>query len=496
MQHEDTPPGALLMSSMRAVGYSLQTAIADIVDNSISAHASQVDIFFDAGVEVPFLAVLDNGDGMSKSEAREAMTLAGNPATDDRDDDDLGRFGLGLKTASLSQCRQLTVLTKKDGEITALSWDLDVIESTRRWSLGVLDDEEAWELPYAEKLKDVDHGTLVVWRKLDRLLAADSNPSAYLDAQMQEVRLHLALVFHRFIAGETSKTTIRLNYVEVPATDPFLSRSRLTQLQPEEVINIGGSKVVVQAFTLPFLNRMSKRERDSATALGLLRDTQGFYVYRAHRLVVWGTWFRLVQKTELGRLTRVRVDIPNSLDHLWALDIKKSAATPPDLVRARLRELATTFVEPSQRVHTFRGRKSSSSDPIIRAWNLIEDRDKTRYQINRLHPALARLSSELAPKELGLFEAALELVESTLPLQDAFNRMSRDVQVDQDQHSQAELIESLLQLWRSNTSHGSVDRFVDSMIRCEPFDGLSQVRDDVIARLTVDSDDPLDPVEG
>ena len=489
MHTEDSPPGALLMSSMRAVGYSLQTAIADIIDNSISAHASEIDVFFDASNESPFVAVLDNGDGMTGAEAREAMKLAGNPATGDRDEDDLGRFGLGLKTASLSQCRQLTILTKKGDELTGLSWDLDLIESTQRWSLGVLDEREAAELPYAGDLLGFTHGTLVVWRKLDRLLTTEANQSAHLDSMMEEVRVHLALVFHRFIAGEPTKTFIRLNHVEVPAIDPFLPKSRLTQLQPEEVIQIGDSRVIVQAFTLPFANRMSKKERDSVTALGLMRDTQGFYVYRARRLVVWGTWFRLVQKTEMGRLTRVRVDIPNSLDHLWALDIKKSTAAPPDAVRLRLRELASKFVEPSQRVHAYRGRKNSSDDPIIRAWNVIEDRDKTRYEINRRHPALERLTADLAPHELQLFESALEIVESTLPLQDAFNRMSRDVQIEQERPSQTVLIDALRQLWNSNKSHSNVERFVDAMIQCEPFDGLAQIRDEVIKEMTRDAGD-------
>ncbi len=137
MHTEDCPPSGHLMSSMRAVGYSLSTAIADLIDNSIAAKAHTVNVLFDGSSDSPYVAIIDDGLGMDAGAARSAMQLAGPTVSDERDEFDLGRFGLGLKTASLSQCRRLTLVTKKAGNVTALTWDLDVMEASGKWSLLV-----------------------------------------------------------------------------------------------------------------------------------------------------------------------------------------------------------------------------------------------------------------------------------------------------------------------------------------------------------------------
>ena len=133
---------------------------------------------------------------------------------------------------------------------------------------------------------------------------------------------------------------------------------------------------------MPYLSKLTAKDRATALISGTLRDTQGFYIYRAYRLVQWGTWFRLMPKGDMSKLARVQVDIPNSLDDLWSLDIKKSAAIPPAEVRQLLRRLAGQIVQPSQRVQRFRGRRASREDRIQRLWLLIEERGSFRYEIN------------------------------------------------------------------------------------------------------------------
>lgn len=483
MRTEDCPPSGMLMASMRAVGYSLSTAVADVIDNSIAAHATTVNVLFNGTAEQPYVAILDDGTGMDAAAARSAMRLAGTNATEQREAADLGRFGLGLKTASLSQCRRLTLITKRDGETTGLSWDLDLIESTGSWLLQVHESIEMLDVPHYVDLSHQDSGTLVVWTNLDRLLNEEVEKGRYLDAQMALVRDHLSLVFHRFIAGDgAARVRIQMNYIDVDATDPFLSKSTRTQTGPLETVAIAGSPVIIQPFTLPFLNKMSAKERLVATANGTLRDSQGFYVYRASRLVVWGTWFRLTPKNEMGRLTRVRVDIPNSLDHLWGLDIKKSAAVPPTVVRSRLKELAARFVEPSERIHRFRGR-TLDADVIVRTWSVIEDRDAARYEINREHPALQKLADALSTDEQGLLERALEIIESTFPTQDLFNRMSNDTPIELPEAPAESLIEALLELWALDARNNDARAFVDVMTRSEPFDALLAYREQLFTRI-------------
>lgn len=482
MRVEECPPSGYLLSSMRAVGYSLQTAIADLVDNSIAAGASTIDVHFNGAAEEPYVAVLDNGRGMVLDEARSAMRLAGINANDEREAADLGRFGLGLKTASLSQCRSLTLVTKKGNEVSALTWDLDVIEQSGSWSLQVHDLVEVERLPHMGELAALNSGTLVLWAKLDRLLDHELDKGRFLDAEMEHVRTHLSLVFHRFLDGEDhhGRVQLRMNYVEVVGMDPFLTKAKKTQRGPIEVLRVSDSAVTIQSFTLPFLNEMTSAEKSVATAAGALRDSQGFYIYRARRLVVWGTWFRLYRKSDLGRLTRVRVDIPNSLDHLWSLDIKKSSAVPPTVVRHRLKELAQRFVDPSERVHKYRGRPAAN-DPLTRVWDVIEERGAARYQLNRQHPLLQSVADALSVSGTTSLERLLECVEASLPVQDIFNRMSGDTAVDQSDSDA--VLDGLMAMWDAYIEKPDASHFFDRMSRVEPFNSLSARRDEVLKQL-------------
>lgn len=462
------------MESMRAVGYSLTTALADVIDNSITAKSTRIDISF-SGHGNPYLAILDNGTGMDARAARTAMQLAGTSSTAARDGADLGRFGLGLKTASLSQCRCLTVVTKANDMLTALRWDLDYIAKTGEWRLQVLDASELDEIPGIASLRALRTGTLVVWQDLDKALEGVADPARRLDEQMAEAREHLSLVFHRFLAGEVplTKVAMAINMVEIVGSDPFLSKSFRTQRSDEEFIDVDGQQIAVKAYTLPFLNKMSAAERKLAQVAGTLRDSQGFYVYRAGRLVIWGTWFRLMPKTDSGKLTRVRVDIPNTLDHLWSLDIKKSSAVPPSLVRERLRMLAGTLVQPSEKAHSFRGIKVEDTS-LLRAWNVVVDRDTFRYVINRDHPLLRNVTGSLDGSELDSLEAALRIVESSFPAQDLANRMSSDHVVDQT--ADAETLRSvLLGLWQQRVTasdDADVQTFLAMILNIEPFNEL------------------------
>lgn len=484
MKLENVPPSGFLMSSLRAVGYSLETAIADIIDNSISAEASEIDILFDGEVDQPFLAILDNGSGMSPESAREAMRLAGSSPLRARGESDLGRFGLGMKTASLSQCRKLTIVTKVDDVVSGFTWDLDLIEESGEWQLAVHDRSDIRDIPYVEELNARRSGTLVVWRNLDRLVEGAADTGRHLDAKMASVREHLSLVFHRFVTGDgVKRVKITTNFVELKPIDPFLSRAGRTQSSPVEFLDIEGSRVSIRAYTLPFVNKMSKTEREMATSQGSLRDTQGFYVYRANRLVIWGTWFRLTQRTELGRLTRVRVDVPNSLDHLWNLDIKKSSAVPPLVIRDRLRELAARFVEPSERAHRFRGRNLAADDSVSRMWDVIEDRESTSYRINRSHPALTRLTDSMSTDQLAMLQAVLGIVESAYPMQDLFNRMSGSTTVNPVDIDLDALESTIVELWRLGSHAVDAETFFESMSSGEPFNLLSNRRTETIQKL-------------
>lgn len=477
MQEEDAPPGPQLMESMRSVGYTLESAVADIVDNSISAHATTVRVFFSSSDA--YVAFVDDGEGMSEDQARHAMKLAGASPRTARDPYDLGRFGLGLKTASLSQCREVTVVSKQNGVTVGVRWNLDYLIESGRWSLLVLSDEEISHLPCIAELGSLASGTVVLWRDLDQLIGALGNTARALDQQMIGVRDHLSLVFHRYLSGEHGRPfSILLNGVALRQIDPFLTSHPSTQVGPLESFTVEGERIELRPYTLPLLNKLSAADRERALIAGRLRDSQGFYIYRAMRLVIWGTWFQIARKDDLGKLARVKVDIPNTLDHLWALDIKKSAAIPPPIIRSALRRVIDRIVTPSRNVHLYRGRIEAEQDRVVRTWRLIRDRDSFRYEINREHPVLSTLTSELAPSELRAFERILSLLEASFPIEDVYNRLGQD-EVHEVSGLDEESLETLARaVWEvSKSDGGSPDDFIDSLALAEPFNRVRDPRE-------------------
>lgn len=464
------PPDPHLMESMRAVGYTLQTAVADLIDNSVSAEATNVNIFFGDQPD-PYVALVDDGEGMTAEDAIEAMRLAGASPMKSRNPKDLGRFGLGLKTASLSQCRDLVVVSKRDGVLCGFEWNIDHMIEQQTWSLLVLAEEELRDLPRFNELAELTSGTLVIWRNLDRLEAAVGDLSSSLDAAMMDVKSHLALVFHRFLAGEHGQRFgISLNRVPVQGSDPFLESNKATQLGPSECFSVDGERIDVQPYTLPHLDRMSAAEKKRAQIAGRVRDSQGFYIYRGKRLVIWGTWFRIAPKDDLGKLARVRVDIPNTLDHLWSLDIKKASAAPPPQIRDNLRRIAGRIVEPSKRVHLYRGRIVQEQSRTSPMWNVVDDRGTFRYEINRQHPALEMLADQMSPDDVAQMSSVLSLLESTFPVEDAYNRLGQDESHSPLQPSAPELEGLASALWKAHkASGGDSEQFVSAMASIEPF---------------------------
>jgi hypothetical protein len=425
---EVLPDPVSLIESMRAVGYTTETAVADLIDNSISAGASSIYIEYDA-TKSPFVSILDNGHGMNASELTNAMRHGSRNPVESRATNDLGRFGLGLKTASLSQCRKLTVISKKNSEINARCWDLDFVRSEKRWVVLVPENSTLQRLPLYENLLEQESGTLVVWQALDKLMAGSATPIEEMKTRMEGLHHHLSFVFHRFSKkeGRIPAIDISVNGVKLAALDPFLKENSFTQPLEGQDIRIRDELINVQPYVLPHLNHLNSDQAQLAGGMDGLRNNQGFYIYRNRRLVIWGTWFRLVPKEEFYKLTRVQVDIPNSLDHLWSLDIKKSSASPPDIIRNRLRDLIPHFANISRLTITYPGRKQKSQSVFHPFWDRIEvSHGNFRYQINADHPLIKSLADTLGKNEQKTLQHVLDLLASSLPLEAIYSDMCSD----------------------------------------------------------------------
>jgi hypothetical protein len=199
-----------MLASLRALGYSFEAALADIVDNSVAADASRIDIQFPPEPR-PYVAIIDDGHGMSGEFLLEAMRHGGTGPESERDPHDLGRFGLGLKTASLSQCRRLTVVSVQSGTLSAAAWDLDRIEEESDWILQVLDTEEAAAVPHVTELMARGRGTVVMWQGFDRATAGESSEARALGELVDIAASHLSLVFHRFMRSDEGRPGLAIS---------------------------------------------------------------------------------------------------------------------------------------------------------------------------------------------------------------------------------------------------------------------------------------------
>ena len=479
-QLQSIPNAPYLVDSMRSLGYSFEDAIADLVDNSVSAKAKNIDIFQKPSEnDDPELIIIDDGEGMSEGELIEALRFGSRSPNDVRESDDLGRFGLGMKTASLSQCRQLIVASKKRGsaKIYCASWDLDVIRDTNDWSVIQYDDEEISRLPEIKKLEEATTGTYVLLRNFDRLAESSNSIENAMMECVARTEEHLALVFHRIMSEDGVR--ISINYRKIEPLDPFLEGHRGTQKLQLERIKIDGEEITAQPFILPHMNNLSREDLKKVGGKDDLRANQGFYIYRCKRLIIWGTWFRLENKRELNKLARVRVDIPNSLDSIWSIDVKKSTATIPQKIRKQLSNTVSDAIFKSGRTITHR-RKLDRDDNYVYIWNRETDKDDNAiYSINRDHQLLQMLYGGLDDSQKKIFEAILETIESGLLAPNLYadaaaDKLARCVR-DKD-----ELFAQFTEGVEYATKNGMLprDEAVDILARQEPFIDYSNFKEE------------------
>jgi hypothetical protein len=402
------PEPAALLESLRGIGYSFDDAVCDIVDNSISVGASQVAIFIQliepGGIVVD---IADNGPGLDEVTLRVALTLGArdrSPKTDRRIED-LGRFGLGLKTASFAMAKRLSLFTRHEHFTGGRAWDLEEVADSGKWRVGSLPESEVAQMN--ERIAGFPSGSVVRWSKIDRLPAQlGNNKTASLAVLAENLRRHLGLIYHRFIEGIDAEGTQRIavaftvNGVAVSGWNPLaplVDRPELVDMG--EVRRAHG--VRAEYAVLPPEAMLTHDERRQACPAGRrLSDMQGFYVYRGDRLVCFGTWLGLPGGTG-GRwsrepstqLARVAVDISNASDEDWSLDVRKSKVTPPERDRLTLSEVgAEARARSRQRIFGRQGgrQQQGSTGALPPLWVMEEG----LLRINRGHPLVAAISSK------------------------------------------------------------------------------------------------------
>jgi len=480
---EAIPEASSLIETFRAVGYSLETAIADIVDNAISAHAKKIYItrIWRGGQSV--ITIKDDGHGMSGDEIVQAMRPGVQHPLSERLDTDLGRFGLGLKTASFSQCRKLSVLSKRKGSTPSFwSWDLDYVNQSNKWELISWMPEE-----YITELDDLLSGTLIVWSDLDRVLSlrtveTDENAKQKFSYLLDRVKKHIAMTFHRFI--EDKNITLYWGEHEIEAWNPFCINESKTQPQPDE--NISGG-ITMKGYVLPHKNNFStENEYKKSEGVYGYPAMQGFYVYRGKRLLLSGDWLGLFRKEEQCKLVRIQLDLPNKLDTEWQIDIKKSKATPPANCREQLEAYAKSIRNIGIEVYKHRGKilKQRAGQDFQPLWLEKKKDNIWSFIVNREHLMIQHLINQAREKPDQAIETLLQFIEESLPTSAIYIKKAEDKEEQEktpfsDIDTKA-IIQLLIQLYSSLLEKGNTVEQSKAMLRTiEPFNYYSELIEDL-----------------
>jgi hypothetical protein len=298
---------------------------------------------------------------------------------------------------------------------SAAVWDLDHVAEQNEWAIHLPDDLS--NISCVGKLQA--SGTLVLWEKLDRLISGHSRDVAkraeVINLRLAECERHLRLVFHRFME-EAKPLRILLNGRQLLPLDPFARKNPATINDPEETLELPQGDVEIQSFTLPHHKQMNNSQWEDIGGPEGHQKSQGFYLYRGKRLILYGTWFGLCRQSELTKLSRVRVDIANSMDSEWKIDVKKSSAQLPPAVKDRLKKVIERIVDGSKRTYRKRGSKLVDQERLP-MWHRIQADGQIRYRPNVDHPAFAGFAASLPEELRRAFTNCIALVGASLPIE-------------------------------------------------------------------------------
>ena len=469
---EIAPTASALLKSLRGLGYTPETALADLIDNSIAAGAKSIALSIDWNEGSPRIAVRDDGRGMSRDQLTEAMRFGGEGPDAARDPDDLGRFGLGLKTAALSQCQRMTVITAQGGARSSLSWDIAVVTKARSWA--VLVDAEVPEFDHVRPPDAAEAGTMVVLEAMDELGGLFGLDSERFFARISDIRAHFAMVFHRFLGGDARRIRIAINGRDVAAWDPMLRTHTATRMLGSGPIGAGPQAIRVTSYVLPHRDRFTNdQDFQAAGGPGGWAERQGFYVYRGARLVVAGSWLGLGErrewtKDESSRLARIALDLPTACDPAWRIDVIKARARPPAALRTRLLKVGLECRERAREVFAWRGgqvRTRTEDRQVSPLWHEEHVSGRRRYRVNRDHPVVQALFDQ-GSETARLARSAISLIERTVPVERIWLDVSEDVELPSGSADNgAGLIEDLVTAVRQSRSDLATEEVVDGLLR-------------------------------
>ena len=343
VEHLPIPPNAgKVTDALSRIGYKLEDAIADIVDNSIDASANNVLVRIGHDERnIRRIIIADDGRGMNRTALLAAMQFG---SARERGQMDLGKFGMGLKTAAFSQGRKLTVISRQGGITSACRWTTDSIDEG--WQCEILDSRRASNL-----LNEIDNpfkitrsGTVILIDDLDHLRASSKGLEATIQKIQKSLSVHLGLTFHRFLAcglqiyldAADEDSNIGGFATPIAPLDPFNYVKSADQAYPLDFF--------VQLNGLPPLRCIAhiwppnQTSQDYLLGSGSVAKRQGFYFYRNGRLIQGGGWngWRLADAEPHLSLARVAIELEPEFDSQFRLNVQKSSVDVSEEFRVAL----------------------------------------------------------------------------------------------------------------------------------------------------------------
>ena len=436
-------PNSHVKTLMR-IGYNMSSAVSDILDNSLTAESKNIEIYSPPGLDEPLISILDDGYGMDEKELLQNMRIGCKDPNAERRSGDLGRFGSGMKTASFSQARRLTVISKKEGKpLVAAIWDIDRIEETNSWCLEVLEGCEVSSIEHLKIKKGVEHGTQIIWEKLTCFQRGSHalDHDAELAVHLSELREYIALYFHRFMDGK-NKCNFSLNNQKIKPVDPFMTKSEGYQEGRSEKLRCKGGYIVIKTHVLPHFKRMNTKAMNDLGGAEGITQNQGLYIYREGRLINAGGWLGLAKNSQLGALARVQVDVPSALDNEWSTDVKKASLQLPPRIKKELRKFLSDPIKRSKTVHSYRGK----TDKANKYWKICEDENEgtITYQIDPDNENLRTLLQGCNPESRLSIIRYLASLSENIPLNHIYQKMSESPKDIDQETIDSKLLESIL----------------------------------------------------
>ena len=456
------PNPEFLIKSIAEQGYSLETALADLMDNSVTANATRIEVLTKVDTEPFILFIADNGDGMDKASLKKNMQFPSKSPEDTRDISDLGRFGLGLKTASFSQTRIFTVLSRKKGSdnFFGLTWDVNHLKNSGKWEMILNSEEEINNIieqytsisnEHLNNSSDFIPNTIVVWKglyKFENYVNEKNKQDALKEEITNTTSEYLSIVFHKFMERQNNRLQIRINNTIVNPFNPFpAENSNLRALEPLQK-EFGNDFVKIQGFVLP--NTSIKDDSNTWTPKNKsLMDMEGLYIYRADRLILFGGWNGLIKKMPRLQLGRLKIDIGNKVDHLFHLNVAKSQINiPHDLKNAFLRAIVDLKTE-AQKEYFNHGLKSFKQRPTEYSSELFYKTATNKgvlLRINDEFPLLKSLKSSLSNKQKAELNFILKMSSNLINKVRQVDNIQITGDAEKDDISTVDIVKSIKEL--------------------------------------------------